>query len=116
MGCLLQITLAVIILRTEAGFSIFQRIGLFTQTFISYVESGASFVFGEAYFQHFFAFFVRKIRNFCSVMHKYGRPFEGVKHPSTHKILTFLSKLLCSLRICFSPGNMSPDAHVRNIN
>ncbi len=55
-GLVLQFVLALFILKTSVGRAIFQTIGDLFATLLGYVDAGTSFVFGEAYVHHFFAF------------------------------------------------------------
>ena len=55
-GLLLQLVLAVFILKTSIGAAIFQSIGDFFTATLGFVDSGTSLVFGEEYVHHFFAF------------------------------------------------------------
>lgn len=55
-GLLLQLVLAVFILKTSIGAAIFQTIGDFFTATLSFVDAGTSLVFGEEYLHHFFAF------------------------------------------------------------
>uniref|UniRef100_F6TJL2 Sodium/nucleoside cotransporter n=1 Tax=Ciona intestinalis TaxID=7719 RepID=F6TJL2_CIOIN len=60
-GLFIQVCLGMIILRTQAGFDAFNWLGSLAQTFINYVDAGASFVFGKNYLDHAFAFKVLPI-------------------------------------------------------
>ncbi len=55
-GLLLQLVLAVFILKTSIGAAIFQTIGDFFTATLGFVDAGTSLVFGEEYLHHFFAF------------------------------------------------------------
>lgn len=55
-GLLLQLVLAVFILKTSIGAAIFQTIGDFFTATLGFVDAGTSLVFGEEYVHHFFAF------------------------------------------------------------
>lgn len=55
-GLLLQFVLALFILKTTIGASIFQGIGSFFTSILGFVDAGTSLVFGEQYVHHFFAF------------------------------------------------------------
>lgn len=75
-GCLIQITLAFIVLRTDSGFHFFSYVGDLVQTFINYVDTGVAFVFGASFYQHFFAFKVLSIvvyfSSFISILYYLG--------------------------------------------
>ena len=57
-GLAIQFALGLFILRTKVGFYVFNFMGDFTRTFMSYVAAGCIFVFGDTYEDHFFAFVV----------------------------------------------------------
>lgn len=46
----------LLILRTSIGFQAFKGLGDQVSRFLEYTSAGASFVFGENYTEHFFAF------------------------------------------------------------
>lgn len=54
-GIILQYIFALMILRTEWGFSIFKWLGDRATEFLDYVVAGAEFVFGKKYEDHYFA-------------------------------------------------------------
>ncbi|XP_070575265.1 solute carrier family 28 member 3-like [Ptychodera flava] len=65
-GLILQIILALLILRTNWGFEAFRSLGNKVNTFINYVEAGSEFVFGELWHNHYFVFKVLPIMIFLS--------------------------------------------------
>nr|XP_019605651.1 PREDICTED: solute carrier family 28 member 3 [Rhinolophus sinicus] len=67
-GIGLQFLLGLLILRTEPGFVAFEWLGKQVQTFLEYTNAGSSFVFGEKYTDHFFAFKVLPIVVFFSTV------------------------------------------------
>ncbi|KAM6169951.1 solute carrier family 28 member 3 [Rhynchocyon petersi] len=67
-GIGLQFLLGVLILRTKPGFMAFDWLGKQVQTFLGYTDSGASFVFGEKYTDHLFAFKILPIIVFFSTV------------------------------------------------
>lgn len=71
-----QIVLAALILRVEAVFQFFNWLGEFAQKFLDFVDEGSIFLFGELYYQHYFAFKVLPIiiyfSSFISVMYYLG--------------------------------------------
>ncbi|XP_036116653.1 solute carrier family 28 member 3 isoform X2 [Molossus molossus] len=67
-GIGLQFLLGLLILRTKPGFTAFDWLGKQVQTFLEYTNAGASFVFGEKYTDHFFAFKVLPIVVFFSTV------------------------------------------------
>ena len=60
-GLGLQFLFAVIILRTSWGYQAFKWIGDRIADFVNFVDHGVSFVFGEAFVDHFFAMKVGQI-------------------------------------------------------
>ncbi|NXW67081.1 S28A3 protein, partial [Hirundo rustica] len=67
-GIGMQFILGVLILRTKVGFDIFNWLGIQIQTFLEYSDTGAKFVFGDKYTDHFFAFKVLPIVVFFSTV------------------------------------------------
>ena len=57
-GLLFQFSLGVLLLRVEIGFRLFKFFGDQMNIFLNYANQGSSLVFGELYYQHFFAFSV----------------------------------------------------------
>lgn len=55
-GLILQFILALFILKTTLGTTVFQGIGNFFTAILGFVDAGTSLVFGEQYVHHFFAF------------------------------------------------------------
>ncbi|XP_023799282.1 solute carrier family 28 member 3 isoform X4 [Cyanistes caeruleus] len=55
-GIGMQFILGILILRTKVGFDLFNWLGIQIQTFLAYSDTGAKFVFGDKYTDHFFAF------------------------------------------------------------
>ncbi|NXL66745.1 S28A3 protein, partial [Chordeiles acutipennis] len=67
-GIGMQFILGLLILRTKVGFDVFNWLGIQIQTFLEYADTGAKFVFGEKYTDHFFAFKVLPIVVFFSTV------------------------------------------------
>ncbi|NWH53664.1 S28A3 protein, partial [Fregata magnificens] len=67
-GVGMQLILGLLILRTKVGFDVFNWFGIQIQTFLEYSDTGAKFVFGEKYTDHFFAFKVLPIVVFFSTV------------------------------------------------
>ncbi|KAM7076729.1 solute carrier family 28 member 3 [Ciconia maguari] len=67
-GIGMQFILGLLILRTKVGFDVFNWLGIQIQTFLDYSDTGAKFVFGEKYTDHFFAFKVLPIVVFFSTV------------------------------------------------
>lgn len=55
-GVGLQFFLALLVLKTGPGQTLFSYIGAFFTALLNYVDAGSSFVFGDAFGEHFFAF------------------------------------------------------------
>jgi CNT family concentrative nucleoside transporter len=55
-GLALQFLLAVIVIRTPWGFAAFSYLGSLAKRFLDFSDAGASFVFGDKFTDHFFAF------------------------------------------------------------
>ena len=55
-GVGLQFLLALFVLKTGPGQALFGHIGAFFTALLNYVDAGSSFVFGDAFGEHFFAF------------------------------------------------------------
>jgi CNT family concentrative nucleoside transporter len=55
-GLALQVVLAVIVIRTPWGFAAFSFLGDLAKKFLDFSDAGSSFVFGEKFTDHFFAF------------------------------------------------------------
>ena len=54
-GLTLQFYFAVIILKWDVGYKVFQFLGHEVQSFLSYTDYGSEFVFGKKYVDHIFA-------------------------------------------------------------
>ncbi|NXG17344.1 S28A3 protein, partial [Grallaria varia] len=67
-GIGMQFILGLLILRTKVGFDVFNWLGIQVQTFLEYSDTGAKFVFGDKYKDHFFAFKVLPIVVFFSTV------------------------------------------------
>ncbi|XP_066038518.1 solute carrier family 28 member 3 isoform X1 [Chamaea fasciata] len=67
-GIGMQFILGILILRTKVGFDVFNWLGIQIQTFLEYSDTGAKFVFGDKYTDHFFAFKVLPIVVFFSTV------------------------------------------------
>jgi CNT family concentrative nucleoside transporter len=55
-GLGLQIAVAIFIIKTPVGFELFSFAGNLVKKFLDFSDAGASFVFGEKFTDHFFAF------------------------------------------------------------
>ncbi|CAF5186621.1 unnamed protein product, partial [Rotaria magnacalcarata] len=57
----IQFTLAAVVIRLEFGFQFFDFLGKVVSQFLHNADSGAAFVFGKTYEEHFFVFKVTSI-------------------------------------------------------
>lgn len=75
-GIALQLFLAVLIIRTDAGFRAFKFLGDVMTVFLNFSDEGAKFIFGENFSEHFIAFKVLPtiifFSAFITVMYHYG--------------------------------------------
>ncbi len=55
-GISLQLILALFILKTTVGLTLFQFLGDLTRQFLDFSDAGAKFIFGEGFEEHFIAF------------------------------------------------------------
>ncbi len=55
-GLALQVALAIFIIKVPVGFAAFQFLGSLVKKFLDFTDAGSSFVFGEKFADHFFAF------------------------------------------------------------
>ncbi len=55
-GLALQVVLALCIIKLPFGFATFQFVGSLVKKFLDFTDAGSSFVFGERFADHFFAF------------------------------------------------------------
>lgn len=58
---LLQFVIAALTLKWAAGFKALNKMGEAVMSFLSFAESGAKFVYGDNYQDHYFAFVVLSI-------------------------------------------------------
>ena len=84
-GLALQAALAVVVIRTPWGYDAFSFLGNLARKFLDFSDAGASFVFGEKYTDHFFAFKVLPTIIFVSaattILYYYGvlqRVVQGI--------------------------------------
>jgi CNT family concentrative nucleoside transporter len=55
-GLGIQVVLAIIVIKTPIGFTVFSFFGTLAKKFLDFSDAGASFVFGEKFTEHLFAF------------------------------------------------------------
>ncbi|XP_060066328.1 solute carrier family 28 member 3-like [Ylistrum balloti] len=92
-GLMLQFLFALIILRWQGGYEMFEWIGNRFQEFIKYTDKGSEFVFGENYTDHFFAFSVLPVIVFFSTS-VYVLYYLGVMQFIIRNIARFLAYAL----------------------
>ncbi len=82
-GIALQLILAVLIIRTDAGFRAFKFLGDVMTGFLNFSDAGAKFVFGDNFSEHFIAFKVLPtiifFSAFITVMYHYGILQQAVR-------------------------------------
>lgn len=75
-GLGLELTFALLILKTPSGLAIFKSIGDVVSRFLEFSDVGAKFVFGENYTEHLFAFKILPtiifFSSFITVLYHYG--------------------------------------------
>ncbi|XP_072046613.1 solute carrier family 28 member 3-like [Amphiura filiformis] len=75
-GMWLQFIFGLLILRTKVGFDVFTFLGDLVNNFLNFTDAGASFVFGELFTNHFFAFKVLPLiiyfSSFVSILYYLG--------------------------------------------
>ena len=75
-GISLQLILAIFILKTAIGLALFEFLGNFVIKFLDFSDTGAQFVFGENFKEHFFAFKILPtiifFSSFISILYHYG--------------------------------------------
>ena len=65
-GVVLQLVIALVILKTRFGLVAFKKLGSLAETFLNYTDAGSTFLFGAKYVEHYFAFKVLAILIFFS--------------------------------------------------
>ncbi|MCU0518184.1 MAG: NupC/NupG family nucleoside CNT transporter [Oscillatoria sp. Prado101] len=82
-GIALQLILALLIIRTDAGFRAFKFLGDVMTVFLNFSDVGAKFVFGDNFSEHFIAFKVLPtiifFSAFITVMYHYGILQQAVR-------------------------------------
>ncbi|WP_017718895.1 NupC/NupG family nucleoside CNT transporter [Kamptonema formosum] len=82
-GIALQLILALLIIRTDAGFRAFKFLGDVMTGFLDFSDAGAKFVFGDNFAEHFIAFKVLPtiifFSAFITVMYHYGILQQAVR-------------------------------------
>ena len=105
-GLGLQIALAVIVIRTPWGFAAFNFLGTLAKKFLDFSDAGASFVFGEKFTDHFFAFKVLPTIIFVSsvttILYYYGvlqRVVQGIAWLMMKTMGTSGAESLCDANV-----------------
>ena len=68
IGVALQWLFAILILKTDMGNYIFDKLGIMVTTMLNYSDDGARFIFGQAFEEHYFAFKVLPTIIFVSAL------------------------------------------------
>ena len=75
-GIALQLIFGVLILKTQPGFAVFKFLGDVVNQFLNYSDTGAKFVFGDSFEQHYIAFKVLPtivfFSSFITILYHYG--------------------------------------------
>jgi CNT family concentrative nucleoside transporter len=105
-GLGLQIGLAVIVIRTPWGFAAFEFLGTLAKKFLDFSDAGASFVFGEKFTDHLFAFKVLPTIIFVSsvttILYFYGvlqRVVQGIAWLMMKTMGTSGAESLCDANV-----------------
>jgi CNT family concentrative nucleoside transporter len=105
-GIGLQAALAVIVIRTPWGYAAFSFLGNLARKFLDFSDAGASFVFGEKFTDHFFAFKVLPTIIFVSaattILYYYGilqRVVQGIAWLMMKTMRTSGAESLCDSNV-----------------
>ncbi|HUK11878.1 MAG TPA: NupC/NupG family nucleoside CNT transporter [Thermoanaerobaculaceae bacterium] len=105
-GLGLQVLLAVIVIRTAWGFAAFDFLGGLARKFLDFSDAGASFVFGEKFTDHYFAFKVLPTIIFVSaittVLYYFGvlqRIVQGIAWVMVKTMGTSGAESLCDANV-----------------
>ena len=105
-GLGLQFALAVIVIRTSWGFGAFSFLGTLARKFLDFSDAGASFVFGENFTEHLFAFKVLPTIIFVSsvttILYYYGvlqRVVQGIAWLMMKTMGTSGAESLCDANV-----------------
>ncbi|MEM7712786.1 MAG: NupC/NupG family nucleoside CNT transporter [Cyanobacteria bacterium P01_A01_bin.68] len=75
-GIALQLIFGILILKTKPGFVVFKFLGDVVNQFLNYSDTGAKFVFGDSFEQHYIAFKVLPtivfFSSFITILYHYG--------------------------------------------
>ncbi len=91
-GIALQLIFGVLILKTKPGFAVFKILGDIVSQFLNYSDTGAKFVFGDNFEEHYIAFKVLPtiifFSSFITILYHYGILQRIVKVVATVMIKT----------------------------
>jgi len=114
-GIGLQVVLAIVIIKTPAGFAVFSFIGTLVKKFLDFSDAGARFVFGEKFTDHYFAFKVLPtiifVSSGMSLLYYYGvlqRVVEGVAWVMMKTMRTSGAESLCNAANIFVGQTEAP--------
>jgi CNT family concentrative nucleoside transporter len=114
-GIALQVLLAIFIIKTPAGFTVFSFIGTLARKFLDFSDAGASFVFGEKFTDHYFAFKVLPtiifVSSGMSLLYYYGvlqRVVEGMAWVMMKTMRTSGAESLCNAANIFVGQTEAP--------
>jgi CNT family concentrative nucleoside transporter len=114
-GLGLQVLLALFVLKTPLGFALFSFAGRLVRKFLDFSDAGASFVFGAAFTQHFFAFKVLPTIIFVSsvmtLLYYFGilqRVVEGIAWVMMKSMRTSGAESLCGAANIFVGQTEAP--------
>ncbi len=114
-GIGLQVVLAILIIKTPAGFAFFSFVGTLVKKFLDFSDAGASFVFGEKFTDHYFAFKVLPtiifVSSGMSLLYYYGvlqRVVEGMAWVMMKTMRTSGAESLCNAANIFVGQTEAP--------
>jgi CNT family concentrative nucleoside transporter len=114
-GVGLQVAVALLILKTPIGFRAFSFAGTLVKKFLDFSDAGASFVFGEAFTEHFFAFKVLPtiifVASVMTLLYYFGvlqKVVEAIAWVMTRSMRTSGAEALCGAANIFVGQTEAP--------
>ncbi len=114
-GLGLQIVIALFIIKTPIGFELFSFFGRLAKKFLDFSDAGASFVFGEKFVDHFFAFKVLPtiifVASVMTLLYYFGvlqRIVEGIAWVMMRTMRTSGAESLCGAANIFVGQTEAP--------
>ncbi|MEW6338761.1 MAG: NupC/NupG family nucleoside CNT transporter [Acidobacteriota bacterium] len=114
-GLGLQIAVALLILKTPIGYRAFSFVGTLVRKFLDFSDAGASFVFGEAFTEHFFAFKVLPtiifVASVMTLLYYFGvlqKVVEAIAWVMTRSMRTSGAEALCGAANIFVGQTEAP--------